>query len=93
MAAYVVSKASLNGYTRILAKKHPEIRVNSVCPGVVRTDMTFNIGDFSVEEGASCPVRCASVVSSLEDMIVVTFLEEKLTEMNLTVKNTIESSV
>ncbi|CAF2264578.1 unnamed protein product, partial [Brassica napus] len=59
MAAYVVSKASLNGYTRILAKKHPEIRVNSVCPGVVRTDMTFNIGDFSVEEGASCPVRLA----------------------------------
>lgn len=58
MAAYVVSKASLNGYTRILAKKHPEIRVNSVCPGVVRTDMTFNIGDFSVE-GASCPVRLA----------------------------------
>ncbi|KAG2288079.1 hypothetical protein Bca52824_047683 [Brassica carinata] len=59
MAAYVVFKASLNGYTRILAKKHPEIRVNSVCPGVVRTDMTFNIGDFSVEEGASCPVRLA----------------------------------
>ncbi|CAF1844269.1 BnaAnng14460D [Brassica napus] len=58
MAAYVVFKASLNGYTRILAKKHPEIRVNSVCPGVVRTDMTFNIGDFSVE-GASCPVRLA----------------------------------
>ncbi|XP_056862872.1 (+)-neomenthol dehydrogenase-like [Raphanus sativus] len=59
MAAYVVSKAGLNGYTRILAKKHPKIRVNSVCPGVVRTDMTFNIGDFSVEEGASCPVRLA----------------------------------
>ncbi|XP_056864712.1 (+)-neomenthol dehydrogenase-like [Raphanus sativus] len=59
MAAYVVSKAGLNGYTRILAKKHPEIRVNSVCPGLVRTDMTFNIGDFSAEEGASCPVRLA----------------------------------
>ncbi|KAF8091651.1 hypothetical protein N665_0439s0017 [Sinapis alba] len=59
MAAYVVSKASLNGYTRILAKKHPEIRVNSVCPGVVRTDMTFNYGEFSVEEGASSPVSLA----------------------------------
>ncbi|KAJ0254918.1 (+)-neomenthol dehydrogenase [Hirschfeldia incana] len=59
MASYVVSKAGLNGYTRILAKKHPEIRVNSVCPGVVRTDMTFNIGDYSVDEGASCPVRLA----------------------------------
>ncbi|KAL0725334.1 hypothetical protein Bca4012_039933 [Brassica carinata] len=59
MAAYVVSKAGLNGYTRILAKKHPEIRVNSVCPGLVRTDMTSNIGDLSAEEGASSPVRLA----------------------------------
>ncbi|CAH8263320.1 unnamed protein product [Arabidopsis lyrata] len=59
MSAYVVSKAGLNGYTRILAKKHPEFRVNSVCPGFVKTDMNFKTGVLSVEEGASSPVRLA----------------------------------
>jgi (+)-neomenthol dehydrogenase len=59
MSAYVVSKAGLNAYTRILAKKHPEIRVNSVCPGFVKTDMNFKTGILSVEEGASSPVRLA----------------------------------
>ncbi|VVB06479.1 unnamed protein product [Arabis nemorensis] len=59
MSAYVVSKAGLNGYTRILAKKHPEFRVNSVCPGFVKTDMNYKTGVLSVEEGASSPVRLA----------------------------------
>ncbi|CAD5319361.1 unnamed protein product [Arabidopsis thaliana] len=59
MSAYVVSKAGLNAYTRILAKKHPEIRVNSVCPGFVKTDMNYKTGVLSVEEGASSPVRLA----------------------------------
>lgn len=36
--------------------------------------------------------ECTSVVNSgLEDMIVVTFLEKKLTEMDLTIKDAIES--
>ncbi|KAF8108552.1 hypothetical protein N665_0108s0085 [Sinapis alba] len=59
MSAYVVSKAGLNGYTRIIAKKHPEIRVNAVCPGFVKTDMNHKTGVLSVEEGASSPVRLA----------------------------------
>ncbi|CAA7023015.1 unnamed protein product [Microthlaspi erraticum] len=59
MSAYVVSKAALNGYTRIIAKKHPGFLINSVCPGSVNTDMNFNIGVLSVEEGASSPVRLA----------------------------------
>ncbi|KAL1204381.1 Short-chain dehydrogenase/reductase 2b [Cardamine amara subsp. amara] len=59
MSAYVVSKAGLNGYTRILAKKYPEFFVNSVCPGFVKTDMNFKMGVLTVEEGASSPVRLA----------------------------------
>ncbi|KAL1207172.1 Short-chain dehydrogenase/reductase 2b [Cardamine amara subsp. amara] len=59
MSAYAVSKASLNGYTRILAKKYPEFFVNSVCPGNAKTDMNFKTGVLSVEEGASSPVRLA----------------------------------
>ncbi|KAG7567506.1 NAD(P)-binding domain superfamily [Arabidopsis thaliana x Arabidopsis arenosa] len=59
MSAYVVSKAGLNGYTRILAKKYPKFRLNSVCPGFVKTDMNFKTGVLSVEEGASSPVRLA----------------------------------
>jgi (+)-neomenthol dehydrogenase len=59
MSAYVVSKAALNGYTRIVAKKHPGFLVNSVCPGFVKTDMNHKTGVLSVEEGASSPVRLA----------------------------------
>ncbi|XP_052194872.1 (+)-neomenthol dehydrogenase-like [Diospyros lotus] len=59
MPAYSVSKAALNAYTRIAAKKHPAICINCVCPGFVRTDQTFNFGDLSAEEGAASPVRLA----------------------------------
>ncbi|XP_058223742.1 (+)-neomenthol dehydrogenase-like [Rhododendron vialii] len=58
-SAYKVSKAAMNAYTRILAKKYPTFRINCVCPGYVKTDITNNSGIFSVEEGAEHPVRLA----------------------------------
>nr|WBU15635.1 (+)-neomenthol dehydrogenase [Elsholtzia bodinieri] len=58
-SAYIVSKAALNAYTRLLAKKNPSFRINSVCPGFVKTDLNFNTGVFTVEEGAECPVMAA----------------------------------
>ncbi|KAL0464760.1 UNVERIFIED_CONTAM: (+)-neomenthol dehydrogenase [Sesamum latifolium] len=57
--AYIVSKAAMNAYTRILAKKYPSLRINSVCPGFVKTDINFNTGYLSVEEGAESLVRLA----------------------------------
>ncbi|QCE02779.1 carbonyl reductase [Vigna unguiculata] len=59
MGAYIVSKAAMNGYTRILAKKNPSFCINSVCPGYVKTDITSNTGFLTVEEGAASPVRLA----------------------------------
>ncbi|KAI9109961.1 hypothetical protein K1719_019002 [Acacia pycnantha] len=56
---YTVSKACLNAYTRILAKNYPSLCVNSVCPGYVKTDMTFNTGLYTVEEGVESIVRVA----------------------------------
>ncbi|KAL5792451.1 hypothetical protein ACOSP7_001045 [Xanthoceras sorbifolium] len=58
-SAYIVAKASLNAYTRILAKKYPNFMINSVCPGNVKTDMTCNNGLSTVVEGAQHPVRLA----------------------------------
>ncbi|KAI8545174.1 hypothetical protein RHMOL_Rhmol07G0021200 [Rhododendron molle] len=58
-SAYIVSKAAMNGYTRILAKKYPTFRINCVCPGFVKTDINDNNGVSSVEEGAEHPVRLA----------------------------------
>ncbi|XP_020212465.1 (+)-neomenthol dehydrogenase-like isoform X1 [Cajanus cajan] len=58
-SAYSVSKAAMNGYTRILAKKYPSFCINSVCPGYVKTDITANTGILTVEEGAASPVRLA----------------------------------
>ncbi|KAL8500084.1 hypothetical protein ACS0TY_019905 [Phlomoides rotata] len=58
-AAYTVSKAAMNAYTRLVAKKYPSFRVNCVCPGYVDTDMNFHTGILTVEEGAETPVRVA----------------------------------
>uniref|UniRef100_A0A803KZ56 Short-chain dehydrogenase/reductase n=1 Tax=Chenopodium quinoa TaxID=63459 RepID=A0A803KZ56_CHEQI len=61
MTAYIVSKAALNAYTRILAKKYPSIIINCVCPGFVKTDINGNLGHLTVEEGGTSQVRLALV--------------------------------
>ena len=58
-SAYIISKAALNAYTRILAKKYPKFCVNCVAPGFVKTDMNFHTGILTAEEGAKGPVMCA----------------------------------
>ncbi|RYR74725.1 hypothetical protein Ahy_A02g009446 isoform C [Arachis hypogaea] len=72
ISAYVLSKAALNAYTRILAKKFPTFCINSVCPGYVKTDMTSNTGFITVEEGAASPVR-----NSYEDCLEWGLEDEK----------------
>ncbi|KAL3517131.1 hypothetical protein ACH5RR_024033, partial [Cinchona calisaya] len=57
--AYKVSKAAMNAYTRILAKKFPDFKVNCACPGFVKTDINCNTGYLTVEEGAETPVMLA----------------------------------
>ncbi|KAJ7002292.1 (+)-neomenthol dehydrogenase-like [Populus alba x Populus x berolinensis] len=58
-SAYIVSKAALNAYTRILAKKYPKIATNAVCPGFTNTDINDSTGIFTVEEAARGPVMLA----------------------------------
>ncbi|KAH0766270.1 hypothetical protein KY285_002141 [Solanum tuberosum] len=59
ISAYVVSKAALNGYTRVLAKKYPNFLINCVCPGSVKTDLRCYSGILTSEEGAQSPVWLA----------------------------------
>lgn len=58
-SAYVVSKAALNAYTRVLAKKNPNIAINSVGPGYTKTDFTDSTGVFTIAEAAKGPVMLA----------------------------------
>ncbi|GMH02627.1 hypothetical protein Nepgr_004466 [Nepenthes gracilis] len=58
-SAYIVSKAAVNAYTRILANKYPNISINAVHPGYVSTDINFNTGSLTVEEGARGPIMLA----------------------------------
>ncbi|CAL4968009.1 unnamed protein product [Urochloa decumbens] len=58
-SAYRVSKALMNAYSRILAKEHPSLCINCVHPGYVQTDMNFQNGDLTVEEGARGPLMMA----------------------------------
>ncbi|KAK4786519.1 hypothetical protein SAY86_010352 [Trapa natans] len=57
--AYSISKAALNAYARLLAKELPSFLVNCVCPGFIKTDMTFGTGLWSPLEGAESPVFLA----------------------------------
>jgi NAD(P)-dependent dehydrogenase (short-subunit alcohol dehydrogenase family) len=57
---YRVSKTALNALTKILAAEEPSIRVNSLCPGWVRTDMGGSGAPRSVEEGADTAVWLAA---------------------------------
>jgi NAD(P)-dependent dehydrogenase (short-subunit alcohol dehydrogenase family) len=59
-AAYRISKTALNALTRVLAADEPEIRVNSICPGWVRTDMGGEAAPRSVAEGADSAVWLAT---------------------------------
>ncbi|MGI8439593.1 MAG: SDR family oxidoreductase [Thermoleophilaceae bacterium] len=61
--AYRVSKTGLNALTRILASELADegIKVNSACPGWVRTDMGGSDARSSVEEGADTPVWLATL--------------------------------
>uniref|UniRef100_A0ACD5V4J9 Uncharacterized protein n=1 Tax=Avena sativa TaxID=4498 RepID=A0ACD5V4J9_AVESA len=58
-AAYKMAKATMNAYSRILARRHPELRVNCAHPGYVKTDMTMSSGVLTPEEGARNVVKVA----------------------------------
>ncbi|XP_051146887.1 (+)-neomenthol dehydrogenase-like [Andrographis paniculata] len=57
--SYVISKAVLTAYTRLVAKRHPSCKINAVCPGFTKTDMNHHSGFLTVEQGAESPVRLA----------------------------------
>jgi len=63
--AYRLSKAALNALTRTLATDEPEISVNSICPGWVRTDMGGSRAPRSVEEGADTAVWLATMADDV----------------------------
>ena len=58
-SAYKVAKAAMNAYSRILARRHPALRVNCVHPGYVKTGITMNSGVLTPEEGARNVVKVA----------------------------------
>ncbi|KAK9290848.1 hypothetical protein L1049_009026 [Liquidambar formosana] len=64
LSANTVSKVAMNAYTRILAKKYPSFCINCVCPGYVKTNINFNSGILTVEEGAKSPMRLALLLDS-----------------------------
>jgi NAD(P)-dependent dehydrogenase (short-subunit alcohol dehydrogenase family) len=60
-AAYRLSKAALNALTRTLAADERWVKVNSMCPGWVRTDMGGSAAPRSVEEGADTAIWLATL--------------------------------
>jgi NAD(P)-dependent dehydrogenase (short-subunit alcohol dehydrogenase family) len=61
MLGYNCSKAALNMLTVVTAGAIKNVKVNSVCPGYVATDINNNQGSRSVEEGAAIIVKMATI--------------------------------
>ncbi|KAB2021280.1 hypothetical protein ERO13_D07G119700v2 [Gossypium hirsutum] len=61
LPAYSMSKVVLNAYTRILARKYPNMCINCVHPGYVNTDLNWHTRVITTEEGARGPVKCALI--------------------------------
>uniref|UniRef100_A0A1D1Y5H9 (+)-neomenthol dehydrogenase n=1 Tax=Anthurium amnicola TaxID=1678845 RepID=A0A1D1Y5H9_9ARAE len=59
MPANSISKAAMNAYTRLVARRWPRMCVNCVHPGYVDTDINSHNGVLPVEEGARGPVMLA----------------------------------
>lgn len=61
--AYRLSKTALNAVTRIFADelKESDIKINSICPGWVRTDMGGEEAPLSVEQGVKGIVWAATL--------------------------------
>lgn len=59
LSAYCVSKAALNAYTRLLAKRYPDMLINAVCPGSAKTDFVSGLGLRTASEAAQFIVRLA----------------------------------
>ena len=64
MTAYRFSKAALNAYTRLVAKKYPNICVNCVSLGYVKSDLTCYTGFLTAEEGAQNLLKLADEKTS-----------------------------
>ncbi|GAQ65336.1 SDR family oxidoreductase [Streptomyces scabiei] len=59
--AYPASKAAVNMLTVQYAKAFPDMRINSVEPGFIKTDLNDNTGTQTVEQGAEIVVRMAQI--------------------------------
>ena len=59
--AYQASKTALNAVTALFARElqGTPIKINSACPGWVKTDMGTDAAPRTVEQGAATPVRLA----------------------------------
>ena len=62
-AAYRISKTGLNALTKVMANELADagVKVNSACPGWVKTDMGTTAAHREVEEGADTPVWLATL--------------------------------
>jgi carbonyl reductase 1 len=54
--SYGLSKAAVNSWTRIFARDHPRLRINSCSPGYVLTDLTRGMGATKTPEQSNCHV-------------------------------------
>uniref|UniRef100_A0A7S4BGH2 Uncharacterized protein n=1 Tax=Chrysotila carterae TaxID=13221 RepID=A0A7S4BGH2_CHRCT len=58
-SAYGLSKACLSAYTKMMANAHPSLKINSVTPGFINTDLTRGMGATNPpEKGTKAPLYC-----------------------------------
>ncbi|KAH0458546.1 hypothetical protein IEQ34_013861 [Dendrobium chrysotoxum] len=59
-----MSKVALNAYTQVMARRCPEMRINCLHLGFVKTDINWNIGVETTKEGARGPIMLVLLPAS-----------------------------
>jgi (+)-neomenthol dehydrogenase len=52
-SAYRMGLVTMNAYSRMIVRKHSELRINCANPGYIKTDMSVYLGTLSLAEGAN----------------------------------------
>lgn len=52
-SAYRMGLVAMNAYSRIIARRNPELRINCANPGYIKTDMSVHSGTLTPAEGAT----------------------------------------
>jgi len=79
-AGYGISKACLNAYTMELARKNPNLLINSCTPGFIETDLTKPIADRMGKTPTDMGMKSPEAGAAAAEYLMMTDLKSEITD-------------